>query len=109
MGRPMSRMTVASAGEGRLRREADTSVWERNLPRARGPVDVTRADGENLSVVDTVVVGDTLPELDIAPQQPQVHRPAVAGYAVVLVELGPGRMVKTNQRFLLTLRASTPG
>src|SRR5262249_13186598 len=44
------------------------------------------------SRIEPLFVGDDLAGFDIPPEQPQVHGPAKAGNAIVLVGLGPSRM-----------------
>src|SRR6266498_687587 len=41
--------------------------------------------------------------LDISPQEPEIHRPAIAGHAIMLIRLGPTRMMKAHLSYALTL------
>src|SRR5215472_12285337 len=48
------------------------------------------------SDIKPIFVGYDFAALDIAPQESQVHRPAITGHAVVLVHLGPAYMMKVH-------------
>ena len=49
-----------------------------------------------VSGVKTIFIWHYLTMLDISPEEPEIRRPAVTGHAIMLVRLGPTRVMKAH-------------
>src|SRR5262249_36210516 len=77
---------------------AEHSAGDYFNPSAPGTESIhsIRSPSKTLSRFQAILVRHHFAAFDISLQEPEIHRPAVAGYAIVLVRLGPAGMMKLH-------------